>query len=98
MSENIYTIAELTAKNGKLDVLKAILTDLALETRRENGALEYFFILDQQKENTILSYEKWTNADEESLHWKTPHLTTAIEKMTDVLEGKPVIHKGYQII
>ena len=98
MSDNLYTIAELTAQDGKLDELKAILTDLAQETRKEAGAVEYFFILDQSKGNTILSYEKWTNADEEGKHWETPHLTSAIEKLKDVLEGNPVIHKGHQII
>ena len=98
MSDNIYTIAELTAQEGKLDELKAILTELANETRKEAGAIEYFFILDQKKENTILSYEKWTNPSDESAHWETPHLTSAIQKMKDVLEGAPVVHKGHQII
>ena len=98
MSEHVYTITEVTAQSGKLDELKEILTDLAKETRKEEGSIEYVFILDQNKDNTILSYEKWTNADSESAHWKTPHLTSAIEKLKDVLEGNPVIHKGHQII
>ena len=98
MSSHLYTIAELTAREGKLDELKTILTDLATETRKEAGAIEYFFILDQKKANTILSYEKWTNPAEEGAHWETQHLTTAIENMKDVLEGNPVIHKGHQII
>jgi len=98
MSENIYTIAELTAKEGKLDEMKAILTELAAKTRKEAGAIEYFFILDQQQANTILSYEKWTNPQEEGAHWETPHLNAAIAKLKAVLVSDPVIHKGHQII
>ena len=98
MSEYMYTIAELTAKESKFDELKSILTDLATDTRKEAGAIEYFFILDKEKANTILSYEKWRTVDDESAHWETPHLNSAIEKLTNVLERNPVIHKGHQII
>ncbi len=98
MNQHMHTIAELTAKEGKLDELKEILNELANETRREVGAIEYIFILDQKKANTILSYEKWTNAKEEGAHWETQHLSSAIEKLKNVLEGNPIIHKGHQII
>lgn len=98
MSEYTYTIAELTAKEGRVNDLREILVELAQQTRKEKGAIEYFFILDQQKANTIVSYEKWENAKEESLHWKTNHLVTAIKQMEDVLEEAPIIHKGYRII
>lgn len=98
MSEPLYTIAELTAKESKLDELKSVLTNLANETRKEGGAIEYFFIHDKERINTILSIEKWRNAEDENAHWKTPHLISAIEKLANILEGDPVIHKGHQII
>ena len=98
MEENIYTIAELTAQEGKLEELKSILKDLAVETRKEEGAIEYFFILDEKKANTILSYEKWTDAENEAKHWETPHLKNALGKLDAVLAEKPVIHKGKKII
>ncbi len=99
MSENIYTIAVLTAKAGRLDDLKSVLEALAKETRKESGAIEYFFIHDEShNSNTIVSYEKWENAGEEGKHWKTPHLTNALEQLKDILDGEPVIHKGPKII
>ena len=98
MSEHLYTVAELTAKESKLDELKSVLTDLANETRKEGGAIEYFFIHDKEKTNTILSIEKWRNADDENAHWKTPHLNSAIEKLGNILDGDPIIHKGHQVI
>lgn len=98
MSKNVYTIAELKAKEGKFDDLKTTLQALAAETRKESGAIEYFFIEDQKNPNTILSYEKWENAEEEGKHWDTPHLKAAIDKFGDILDGAPVVHKGLQII
>ena len=99
MNENIYTIAVLTAKKGHLDDLKSVLGALAKETRKESGAVEYFFIHDENHNpNTIVSYEKWENVSEEGKHWKTLHLTNAMSQLKDILDGEPVIHRGPKII
>lgn len=99
MSENIYTIAVLKAKEGRLDDLKQTLSVLATETRKELGMIEYFFVQDVNHDpNTIVSYEKWQNATEEEKHWQTPHLKIAIETMKDILDGEPIIHKGLKVI
>ncbi|MCH2207372.1 MAG: antibiotic biosynthesis monooxygenase [Lentisphaerales bacterium] len=98
MSDIIYTIAELTAKDGQFEKLVEILTDLAHETRKESGVVEYIFIKDHSKENTILSYEKWKDEVAEKAHWDTEHLKSAIDKMGSVLKQSPIIHKGNQII
>jgi quinol monooxygenase YgiN len=100
MSQNqhYFTIAELTAKEGKFEELVQVLTDLAAATRQEVGAKEYFFIKDVNKPNTILSYERWENDQEELKHWSTPHLEHAFTKLPQLLEGDAVVHKGHQII
>lgn len=99
MSKNIYTIAILKAKPGRLGELKATLETLAAETRKEPGAHEYFFIQDENVDSdTILSYERWENAEEESKHWDTPHLNEALERLGDILDSNPTIYKGLQVI
>jgi quinol monooxygenase YgiN len=99
MSENIYTIAILRAKAGRFDDLRSTLETLAAKTRKESGAIEYFFVQDQNHDsNTIVSYEKWEDADEEAKHWKTSHLRDAIRRMKDILQGEPVVHRGPRII
>ena len=99
MSQNIYTIAVLKAKPGRLGDLKSTLEALAAETRMEPGAQEYFFIQDENVDSdTILSYERWENAEEERKHWETPHLNRALEQLGDILAGPPAIYKGFQII
>ena len=44
MNKQIFVVAELTAQKGKFDELKQIFENLATETRKEKGAVEYFFI------------------------------------------------------
>lgn len=99
MSKNVYTIAVLKAKPGRLDDLKSTLETLAAETRKELGAQEYFFIQDVAHDtNTILSYERWENAEEEGKHWESPHLNKALEQLGGILDGEAIIHKGSKII
>ncbi|MEM9463136.1 MAG: putative quinol monooxygenase [Myxococcota bacterium] len=98
MNDNIYTIAILKAKPGQVDALIAVLNELATQTRREDGALEYGFIRDQQDPNVILSYERWKHADAESAHWQTPHLAAALARFEALLDGNPTVHKGSKII
>ncbi|MDY6938821.1 MAG: putative quinol monooxygenase [Cyanobacteriota bacterium] len=98
MSKKLYTVAVLKAQTGKFDELVAVLEELARETRQEPGALQYGFYSDQKDPNTILSFEEWQDADVESAHWKTPHLTSAVEKFQDILDGEPTIYKTHKII
>ncbi len=98
MSEKLYTVAVLKAQTGKSDELVAVLEELAKQTRQEAGALQYGFYRNQEDPNIILSFEEWQDADVEAAHWKTPHLTSAIKKFKDILDGEPTIYKSRQII
>ncbi|MEO1523085.1 MAG: putative quinol monooxygenase [Cyanobacteria bacterium J06633_2] len=98
MSEKLYTIAILKAKDDKLDEMLAVLEELARHTRQEVGALQYGFYRSQEAPNIVLSFEEWQDADAEDKHWKTPHLTSAIEAFKDILDGDPIVYKGPQII
>lgn len=99
MNKQIFVVAELTAQDGKFEEMKQIFEDLAAETRKEKGAIEYFFIEDETKPNTLLSIERWENAVEEAKHWETPHLKNALENASKILvDNKAIIHKGLQVI
>ncbi|NEP03488.1 MAG: antibiotic biosynthesis monooxygenase [Okeania sp. SIO2G4] len=98
MSEKLYTVAVLKAQKGKFDELVAVLEELARETRQEVGSLQYGFYTDKKDPNTILSFEEWEDTDVESAHWETLHLTSAVEKFKDILDGEPIVYKSHQII
>jgi len=99
MNKQFFVVAELTAQEGKFDEMKAIFEGLAAETRKEKGAVEYFFIEDQNKPNTLLSIERWENDVEEAKHWETSHLKEALENASKILvDNKAILHKGFQVI
>lgn len=98
MTEKIYTIAVLPAAQNKIDVLISQLENLAKQTRKEAGCIEYGFYRDQGAPNVVLSYEVWQDAEAEAAHWRTPHLMRAIEAFKHSLDGQPTIYKGPRII
>ena len=98
MINNLYTIAVLTAKDGRAKELLSTLADLADATRKEHGCVEYGFYRDAANENTVLSFERWVDADVEAAHWRTEHLNNALETLKPVLDGEPKIYKAAKVI
>ncbi|EAY27379.1 putative quinol monooxygenase [Microscilla marina] len=92
MSIQVFTVASLEAKEGKLEELKQILVGLAEKTRQEKGNIEYLIIEDPSKPHSLFSIEKWENEEAESKHWKTPHLKDTLAKAEGLLAGEPTMH------
>ena len=57
MHENVYTIAVLPAKQGRIDELLSMLHTLADATRREHGCIEYGFYRAWVDGNTLTAEE-----------------------------------------
>ena len=98
MHANVYTIAILPAREGRVDELLATLESLASATRQEHGCIEYGFYRDSENSNTVLSFERWVDSAAEDSHWQTSHLKQAINAMDEILETKPQIFKAKKII
>ena len=98
MTENRYTIAVLTAKDGRVDELIGTLAGLAEATRTEPGCIEYGFYRDVTNANTVISFERWVDTAAEDAHWETTHLNDALQALESVLEAAPAIHKANKII
>ena len=94
MSKQVNVIATMTLKEGKLEQVKKVLTELVIETRKEVGNIEYWVMEDATKPNTVFSIEKWESAEAEAKHWEMPHLTTAFAKIEHHLAAEPSVNKG----
>ena len=80
MHSNFYTVVVLTAQEGKVDDLVAIMNELAAETRKEPGFVRYDFFKEQGDPRVIVSYEELRDAEAEAAHWQTDHLKGALGK------------------
>lgn len=98
MQANVYTIALLPAQDGKVNALIERLKSLAAATWQERGCIEYGFYQDAADPNLVISYERWVDQQAEDLHWRTPHLTEAIEAMKELLSSEPQVFKTHKII
>lgn len=98
MHANVYTIAVLPAKEGRIDDLLTTLRSLADATRQEHGCIEYGFYQDSERPNTVISFERWVDMAAEDSHWETPHLKNAMTAMGEILETEPQIFKTKHVI
>ncbi len=98
MHENVYTVAVLPAKEGRVDDLLSTLRTLADATRRERGCIEYGFYQASDQPNTVLSFERWVDAAAEDSHWDTPHLNDALAALGEILESPPQVFKAKNVI
>lgn len=97
MSKQINVVGRLTIQAGQMDTVKAALTELAQETRKEPGNIEYLILEDTETPNTMFSIEKWENAEAEAKHWETEHLKTAFAKIENLLAAEPLVNKGHEV-
>lgn len=97
MSKQLNVVGSLLVQEGKLPEVIEILTELAQESRKEEGNIEYVVLEDTTKANTVFSIEKWENEEAEAKHWETSHLKAAFEKLGGFLAGEPTVYKGVAV-
>ncbi len=75
MSQPLLTVvAELVAKPGKADELRAALTGLVDPTRKEDGCVQYDLHESTDKPGSFVFYENWTSRAALDVHLQSPHL------------------------
>jgi quinol monooxygenase YgiN len=60
-SDLINVIAEIKAKTGSEDVVRAIVTSLVAPSRKESGCKAYYLHEDTKKPGHFYTYEEWTS-------------------------------------
>ncbi len=75
--KGLRVIAELVAKPGSADALRALLVPFAKGARNEPGCLEYVLMEVQGETGRFLTYEIWTDRAALDAHMKTPAMASA---------------------
>ena len=83
-----YVIAEIVAKPGSADALRALLVPFAEKSRNEPGCKLYTLLEVESEPGRFLTYEKWTDKAALQVHMTTPHIKEIVPKLEPVL-AKP---------
>ena len=67
-------LAQITAVEGKEDLVRAELEKLVGATRGERGCLQYDLHVDNQAPGFFVFYENWENRDLWREHMNAPHI------------------------
>ncbi len=84
----LYVIAEIVAKPGSADALRALLTPFVEKSRTEPGCKSYALLEVQSEPGRFLTFESWTDKPALDAHMTTPHIKELVPKLSDIL-AKP---------
>ena len=85
--------AYVTAKAGQQEQVCAALLDLAAQTRKEKGCVNYDLHQSQENSSEFAIYENWNKATDLDAHAKSAHLQAFIRIAGHLLERPAEIRK-----
>jgi quinol monooxygenase YgiN len=91
MDEPIVVVAEVKAKPGKEDALRARLLGLIEPTRAEEGCIQYNLHEAAGEPGRLLFYEIWRSKPDLDQHLATPYLQDLFAAIPELVEGDPRI-------
>lgn len=93
MPATVHVLARYSAKPGKEDALKSVLTALVPPTRRELGCYQYDLLVDSNDPKQFCFVERWDDDAALDQHLETAHLKKALDQLEDLVEGPPEIRR-----
>ncbi len=74
MTNLLTVVAEMLAKPGKEEELKAQLVAMVEPTRKEDGCIQYDLHVSTDEAGRFVFYENWTSREHLDRHLASPHL------------------------
>ena len=93
MAATIHVLARFTARPGKEDALKSVLTALVPPTRRELGCYQYDLLIDSADARQFCFVERWDDEAALDQHLNTAHLRKALGELEELVEAPPDIRR-----
>jgi autoinducer 2-degrading protein len=84
-------VVKLQIKEGVQDKFEAEFAKAIKATRKEKGAIAYDLNKDLKQPTSYYVYERWQNLAALEDHLKTPHITTLLAELKEMLAGKPEV-------
>lgn len=89
---DLQVVAVISAKPESVDAVRAGLSRLASESRKEDGNVSYTLFESEAEPGTFVTIEVWTSQDALDTHMQTPHLQAALAEFGAHLAAAPAIH------
>jgi len=90
MSE-VVVVAIAKSKEGQADAARALMSEVAAESRKEEGCIAYDLHVDKNDADRIVLLERWESQDALDHHFTMPHTARVTESM-EMLEELPQIY------
>jgi quinol monooxygenase YgiN len=88
MSQPYLTVvAELNAKPGSEEALKALLLSVLDDVRREEGCIQYDLHVSTNEPGAFLFFENWKDGDALKQHAGAEHMKAMSAKAKDLVAG-----------
>jgi len=91
MPATVHVIGRFTAKPGKEEALRVVLSTLVAPSRREIGCYQFDLLVSPSDPRDFCFVERWDNERALEQHRDTPHVKTASSQSADLLDGPPDI-------
>ena len=88
----LRVVAEIVAKPGSEDGIRAALSTLAVATRDEAGCLAYEVFESDAAAGTFFTIETWRSPEDMAAHLQTEHLAAAFAAADGHVSVPPAIH------
>jgi quinol monooxygenase YgiN len=89
LADNVKVVVKVTARSDTIEKIRAIVLELAMQSREEQGCLSYEVIQNLAEPEVFVLYEEWASAGHLDAHNKTPHFHAAVSQAQSLL-GKPL--------
>ncbi|QBJ96572.1 antibiotic biosynthesis monooxygenase [Rhodococcus sp. ABRD24] len=89
---NLHVVATIPAKPGSENTVRAALTALVEESRKEDGCVSYDLFESESAPGTFVTVEVWSGQEALDAHMRSPHLREAAGTFGSHLAAAPGIH------
>ena len=90
MSE-VVVVAIAKSKEGRTEEARALMSEVAAESRKEEGCIAYDLHVDKNDADRIVLLERWESQDALDHHFTLPH-TARVTESLDMLEELPQLY------
>jgi len=95
MKINITAI--LKSKPETIEITKALLTEMAVNSKQETACLQYDLHQSKEEPQYFFFHEIWDNEEDLELHNAKPYIQKFAEKASEILAETPKIYKTDKI-